>query len=116
MNFLQRTPFFRLLLPLVTGIVVFRYFHLEPWLLVVLVFLSFAFVLNAYFIRSVDKQYHFRWLFGVGIGLFLFVLGYWLSVQRQQEAVFTDLNRKGIFRRRKVLSGNSLPRILARRK
>lgn len=98
MNFLQRTPFFRLLLPLVTGIVVFRYFHLEPWLLVVLVFLSLACVLNAYFIRSVEKQYHFRWLFGVGIGLFLFVLGYWLSVQKQKEAVFTDLNRKGIFR------------------
>ena len=64
-------------------------------------FLSFTFVLNAYFIRSVDKQYHFRWLFGVGIGCF-FCAG--LLAQRAKRSCFTDLNRKGIFRIEMVAS------------
>ncbi|MBP6662441.1 MAG: ComEC family competence protein [Paludibacter sp.] len=49
-------------------------------------------------IRIPKRQFQFRWLFGCGIFLFLFVLIYFLSGEREKENVFQRLNSKGIYR------------------
>lgn len=98
MNFLQRTPFFRLLLPLIAGIVTFQYFEFASWLLWLGFGVSVILILMALRLRSAESQYKFRWLFGSGIYLFLMTLAYSLAGHKDDENQFSHLNEKGIFR------------------
>lgn len=97
MNFLQRTPFFRLLLPLIAGIVTFQYLELANWTLWLILVLSIVLFLMSLRFRKTESQYKFRWLFGSGIFLFLMCLAYFLTQQKEEAAQFTHLNEKGIF-------------------
>jgi len=98
MNFLQRTPFFRLLLPFMVGIVLYQYAELVHWGLCALFGLSLILVLLSLAIRVPKRQFQFRWLFGCGIFLFLLLLGYGLSALHEKADVFTHLHTKGIYR------------------
>ncbi|MBV5284244.1 MAG: ComEC family competence protein [Paludibacter sp.] len=98
MDFLQRTPFFRLLLPLILGIIVYQYVDFQQWGLYAMFFLSIILLVLPFVIRIPKRQFQFRWLFGFGIFLFLFVLIYFLSGEREKENVFQRLNSKGIYR------------------
>jgi len=98
MDFLQRTPFFRLLLPLILGIIVYQYVDFQQWGLYAMFFLSIILLVLPFVIRIPKRQFQFRWLFGCGIFLFLFVLVYFLSGEREKENVFQRLNSKGIYR------------------
>jgi competence protein ComEC len=98
MDFLQRTPFFRLLLPFIIGILFFQYIELFQWSLYVILSFSLLLILLSVLIRVPKRQFQFRWLFGCGIFLFMFVLSYFLSGQREKEFVFDHLNQKGIYR------------------
>lgn len=98
MDFLQRTPFFRLLLPLVLGIIVYQYVDFQHWGLYAMFFLSIVLLVLPFVIHIPKRQFQFRWLFGCGIFLFLFVLIYFLSGEREKENVFQRLNSKGIYR------------------
>ena len=98
MDFLQRTPFFRLLLPLILGIIVYQYVDFQHWGLYAMFFLSIILLVLPFVIRIPKRQFQFRWLFGCGIFLFLFLLVYFLSDEREKENFFQRLNSKGIYR------------------
>lgn len=98
MDFLRRTPFFRMLVPLIGGIVVFHFQELfilaEVIILisaVILIFTSFLFTKSQY-------AYLYRWLFGSGISLLLFIIGYFVAEQNAQKSVFTSPETSGIFK------------------
>src|ERR1035437_3196369 len=98
MNLLQRTPFFRLLLPLILGIVFYQYVELQHWGLYALFFVSLILLFLSLVIRIPKRQFQFRWLFGCGIFMFLFVLICFLSGEREKENTFQRLNIKGVYR------------------
>jgi len=97
MNFLQRTPFLRLLLAYICGIVVYHYVELFPVTFWCLLSLSIALLLIPFYIREVRLQFNFRWLFGAGVFLLLFITGYVFSSIREKETTFYPLNQKGIY-------------------
>ncbi|MFZ4582372.1 MAG: ComEC/Rec2 family competence protein [Paludibacter sp.] len=97
MNFLQRTPFFRLFIALVAGIVYFRYFEISITVLFVLLFVSVFIVVASYFFKKTENQFRFRWLFGWGVFMFLFVLGYSICFYYDSSATFYPLNQKRTF-------------------
>ncbi len=98
MDFLQRTPFFRLLLPLILGIIAFRFVEFFQWSLLAMFGFSLFLILLSFVIRAPKRQFQFRWLFGSGIFLFLFSLGYLLSFYQEKTNEFDLLHQKGIFR------------------
>ena len=61
-------------------------------------YISLAFIIIPYFIKDSNLQFRFRWIFGIGISIFLFSLAYFLSNLREKNAVFEHLNNKGIYR------------------
>jgi len=98
MEFLQRTPFFRLLLPFVLGIILYQYVEFFHGVLYGLFGLSFLLVAGSYAFRTPKRQYQFRWLFGCGISVFMFSLAYLLCSDREHAEVFEPLCQKGYFR------------------
>jgi len=86
MEKLQRIPFFRLLLPLIAGIIIQYYFSIDQWSIVPL-FLGLLLMLLSYLI-PVQKQYSLRWLFGTGAFLFLFSTGVFSTTIRQHISAF----------------------------
>ena len=76
MEFLQRTPFFRLLLPFITGIILYQYVEFVHGVVYVLVVLSTVLVAGSYLIRTPKRQFQYRWLFGIGISVFMLTLAY----------------------------------------
>ena len=97
MKFLQRTPFFRLLFPLIAGIIMYQYWELPMWGLSACFVLSLGFIAFSFFLRASNLQYRFRWLFGCGISLFFIAFAYALCVNVERENSFDHLSEKGIF-------------------
>ena len=97
MDFLQRTPFFRLLLPFMLGIIAYRFVEFQSWGLWALVGLSLVLIILSFGIRIPKLQYQFRWLFGCGIFLLLFTLAYVLSIKNENSTTFAQLHQKGIY-------------------
>lgn len=97
MNFLQRTPFFRLLFPLIIGIILYQYFELFPGSLLFLLVASILFFALGFVLQRSKYQFKFRWLYGSGIFLFLMLFGYFSSDQKSQKCSFDYLETPGIF-------------------
>lgn len=85
---LEKIPFFRLLLPLLGGIILQYYFFLHNWAIPI-IFLGLIVISLSFFI-PLQKQYKIRWLFGVGIYLLLFSFGI-ISTSLQQHQSAYDL-------------------------
>ena len=99
MDFLQRTPFFRLLLPLVAGIVLYQYFPLLPtWLIIAAFIVSIGIFIISFLIRDAGKQYAFRWLFGCGVALFLVTLAFVLTTGQGRKSDFDHFGQRTVFR------------------
>ena len=98
MEFLQRTPFFRLLLPFIPGIILYQYVELFHGVLYAMAGMSVLFVVCSNLFRTPDRQYKFRWLFGCGISVFMLTLAYLLSAEHEKANVFDFLHQKGIYR------------------
>ncbi|MFT3753322.1 MAG: ComEC/Rec2 family competence protein [Paludibacter sp.] len=98
MDFLQRTPFFRLLLPFVVGVIFYQYVELLQWSLFAMFGLSILFILASFFVRSPKRQFQFRWLFGCGIFLLMLSLAYFRTDEQSKATVFDRLNKKEIYR------------------
>jgi competence protein ComEC len=98
MDFLQRTPFFRLLLPFIIGIVAYQFVEIFRWSLYAMFGLSVISILLSFAIRAPKRQFQFRWLFGCGILIFMFSLAYFLSSEREKADSFDHLHQKGIYR------------------
>jgi len=97
MNFLQRTPFFRLLLALLSGIIAFRYLHIPLLSLTILAVVAVLVIFVSFLIRKTAVQYRFRWLFGSGLFLLLFDLGYLLCLFSESRSEFNPLSVQKTF-------------------
>src|SRR5690606_1325717 len=72
-TFIGKTPFFRLLIPVVSGIIISNIFpnwRFQPF---ILSFIGWMLMLLSYAIDN-KYQYRYRWVFGVGVFLFIFSL------------------------------------------
>jgi len=98
MEFLQRTPFFRLLLPFIIGITGYQYVESLHGILYGLFCLSVLLAFVSMTIQTPARQYQFRWLFGCGIFCFMVGLGYLLSWEQEKANVFDHYHQKGIYR------------------
>jgi competence protein ComEC len=98
MDFLQRTPFFRLLFPFILGILAYPIMGLTHASLLVIFLLSIALLACPFLMKVPKQQYKFRWLFGSGIFLFMFSLAYFTVIERENSFLFDHLKQKGIFR------------------
>lgn len=98
MDFLQRTPFLRLLLPFVIGIIVYQFVEIFSWSLYAMFIVSACLILLSFAIRVPKRQFQFRWLFGCGIFIFMFSLAYLLSNEQEKSNGFDHLHQKGIYR------------------
>lgn len=98
MNFLQRTPFFRLLLALLLGIIAFRYIKFPISIAVATILFATLLMFISFAIRKTELQYRFRWLFGSGLFLFLFNLGYLLCLFSESRSTFYPLSEQKTFR------------------
>lgn len=98
MNFLQRTPFFRFLLFLAAGIILYQFIHLPVGILIGLVTLAFTLFISQFFLSKTDWIYKFRWIFGFATSLFLLVVGYISCLIFDVQNAFTELNKKAVFK------------------
>jgi len=110
MNFLLRTPFFRLLLALIAGIVACRFFRLFDLTLLLLVIPAFLSVLLSFFVRDVRWAHQLRWGFGAGLVVLVFVVGYLLADRQERQLQFECSPAPVLYRLRLIES----PEIKAR--
>jgi ComEC/Rec2-related protein len=87
MNFLQRTPFFRLLIPLAAGIVFSQLIVLSNAWLWVILFLSLCLAIVPFLLKN-SGLYKSRWIFGIAINVFLFAFGIAISQNKAKDSVF----------------------------
>ncbi|MDR0811347.1 MAG: ComEC family competence protein [Paludibacter sp.] len=87
MNFLQRTPFFRLLLALTAGIVFSQFTALNNICLWVIFLIAPCLFITSFLLKN-NAIRRFRWLFGFSASVFVFVLGVALSQNTAQHSVF----------------------------
>jgi len=97
-EFLQRTPFLRLLLPFIIGILLYQYVEFLHGVLYGLFCITFVLFLLSYGFHTPKRQFQFRWLFGSGVFVFMLSLAYSLCVENEKSSVFDHLNQKGIYR------------------
>lgn len=95
---LQKVPFVRFLIPLITGIMLHAFnfdFGTHPWLFA----LSGLFLLFSFSVRKQHLAFRFRWLFGLGVSLFFCALGMFLSVNKKDalKNPFVDSNGEQLF-------------------
>ena len=89
---LTKVPFFRLLLPLLGGIISQYYFYLQH-LAVSAILLGIAAITVSFFIHP-HKQYKWRWVFGIGCYFLLFSIGVMSTSIKQTQSAFTFSKEK----------------------
>src|SRR4051812_33556439 len=72
--FWKTVPFFRILLPLIAGIIVQFYLQVNPFIFMVLFALGLIMILLTRLLSS-SKLYVFRWIAGGGMNVIFFALG-----------------------------------------
>lgn len=97
MNFLQRTPFFRLLVALIAGIVTARYLVLFTPTLIAFAALSVIAMTVSVVLRKSPNQFRIRWLFGVGLVMLLFLSGYSLARNKEKSTSFSSSTNSSVW-------------------
>ncbi len=96
-EFLQNNPFFRLLIPLLAGIVFAQFVEIGLKIFILFLIFSICLFSASYLIRKPEISYRFRWIFGLALWIFLFATGVFLSNQKADKSTFCHINQKGIF-------------------
>lgn len=81
-----KTPFFRLLVPLIIGIILQYFLDSKYWSEIF--FLFGAGIMFFSFFVPLQKEYALRWLFGTGLFLLLISIGIFSTQLRQEDAKF----------------------------
>ncbi len=101
MSFLLNNPFFRLLIPLIAGIIFFYIFPQNEGYVSFLISIIFSFsvilIVLSWFLRNKKSNFKYRWIFGIGLFLLLFSTGVFLTCQKQNKSDFLDINIKSTF-------------------
>lgn len=98
MNFLLRTPFFRLLLALIAGIVTCRYFRLFDLTMLLLAVPAFLSVFLSFWVKEVRWAHRLRWGFGAGLVVLVYLVGYSLSARQEKKLQFDFKNEPQLYR------------------
>lgn len=86
-NPISKTPFLFLLIPLVLGIVV-QYYGVNIIWSIIVALLGSSIILFSFFIKR-EKQYRFRWIFGIGTFLLFIAFGGGTTYFKQQSLEYT---------------------------
>lgn len=97
MDFLLRTPFFRLMLAIIPGIVLFQYVQIPAFALFISAGICAVIILISFLNRKSDFQYKFRWVFGCSVVIFLSVLSYALCLNFEKNYSFSSLNEHAVY-------------------
>ena len=106
-KFFQKTPFFRLFLALVCGIafqIVVGFSHL---LFSMTFWIGIVLMLGGYLFQ---KMYRYRWLFGMGITLWLFAIGLFLTQRTDENTQFRYINEQHTYLAKIVSPPRERPR------
>ncbi len=95
-EFLLRTPFFRLFLALVVGVLLFECLSFS-WILPVLLVLSVLSII-LHFLSNKKDNYKLRWLFGCGVFLFFASLSFYLSQSKAERLQTYDVERAAVYK------------------
>jgi competence protein ComEC len=98
-DFVQSIPFFRLLVALVAGIVLFEFFPSlnEKIFLSLLVAGIICMATYPFLKHKTNLSYQLRWLFGGGVVLFFLSLGFLVSWHTNRKNHFEHLGEEGLF-------------------
>lgn len=96
-DFWQRTPFARLLIGYIIGIISFQVVRLPDYCILIWGVLGVIGLLVNFFIRSTAHQYQFRWVFGVGVLLLFSLMGYINCRYIDQKDYFSAINQEGTY-------------------
>ncbi len=97
MNFLQRTPFFRLLLSLILGIVIYQYIKIPQFVLILIGVISGFIAILSIIIRKEKIQFQFSSLFGFSLLTCLMVVGYFICQLFDYKNQFSEHNKIGTY-------------------
>lgn len=95
-NPLSKTPFLFFLIPLIIGIIVQYYFKIQ-YISIVFALTGAVAMLFSYLIVE-EKQFRWRWLFGVGLCLFFISIGITTTYFSQQRSEFIFSDRVEVYR------------------
>ena len=98
MNFLLRTPFFRLLLALIAGIITFRFFRLYDLTLLAIAVPAFSIIVLSFVVNDVRWSYRLRWGFGAGVIVLVYLLGYLVAHHRESQLRFSFTEEPEMYR------------------
>ena len=96
-KFLQRVPFFRLLLAFLLGIVFHSYYGFNLSVFIISVFLGIILLLIGFLIKNYQLAYKLRWTFGVGVFFFLFALGLFITNREDNYLEFHYFDKQDLF-------------------
>jgi len=98
MNFLLRTPFFRLLLALIAGIVTCGYFRLFDLTILLLAVPAFLSVFLSFWVKNVQWAHRLRWGFGAGVVVLMYLAGYALAARQEHQLQFNFSGKSQLYR------------------
>lgn len=97
MNYIQQAPFFRLLLAVITGILLFEFTNIPVYILLSCIILSCILLIIPLFTKNSTSEYKLRWIFGFGIFLLFITSSYILTGEINKKNKFNHISEKGIF-------------------
>jgi competence protein ComEC len=106
-KFFRKTPFFRLLLALVCGIVFQVVAGFSSVGFVAAFWLGIGLMSGGYFYR---KVYRFRWFFGLGTAFWLFSMGLFLTERAEQNTQFSYIGEQHTFLAKIIAPPSERPR------
>lgn len=98
-GFFLQTPFFRLLIAFITGILLFSFLKLSVLIVPLLICAIIGFVLHIYVLKK-NYYYNFRWLFGASTLVAFVCWGLFVAQQYERKNSFENLDKEGIFKAR----------------
>ena len=113
MSFLQSTPFFRLLVSLLIGIILCQYYDLNPIIQWMIAGMAVGLIILSFYFQNSKYAYRLRWLFGFGIGLLFFLIGYQVTNSSYRKNEFVETNQQAIFIGKLLTEPNEKPNSLA---
>ncbi len=95
--FLKKIPFFRIVISLIAGILFQSYFGFHHHLFVLCLLAGIGFTVCNFCIKDEKKLYQQRWIFGAGLSLLFFSLGFFLTGKADRNTQFPYLDENHVY-------------------
>ena len=107
----RKIPFLRLSIPLLFGILAQYYFSIHK-VGIILIFISISIMLISFFVKQLN-QYRYRWMFGLGVYLFLFSVGVFSTLLQQYQSSMPLLDIHEVYQGTVVDIPQEKPNVIA---